>query len=58
MLAAAGATGSVVVTAASVTVTATAVRHTAILSAVDINEVSGTASATAIPLLGTTTPGG
>ena len=58
VLAAAGATGSVVVTAASVTVTATAVRHTAILSAVDITEVSGTASATAIPLLGTTTPGG
>ena len=58
VLSAAGVTGSVVVSAASVTVTATASKQTAILSAVGINQVFGTASATAVPLLGTTTAGG
>jgi len=58
VLAAAGVTGTVAVSAASVTVTATATKQTAILSAVGINQVSGTASATAVPLLGTTTAGG
>ncbi len=58
VLAAAGVTGTVQVSAASVTVTATATKQTAILSAVGINQVSGTASATAVPLLGTTTAGG
>lgn len=58
VLAAAGVTGTVAVSAASVTVTATASKATAILSAVGIDQVSGTASATAAPLLGTTTAGG
>jgi Flp pilus assembly protein TadG len=58
VLSAAGVTGTVQVSAASVTVTATASKQTAILSAVGINQVSGTASATAVPLLGTTTAGG
>jgi hypothetical protein len=58
VLAAAGVTGDVVVTAKSVTVTAHASKHTEILSAIGINEVSGTASSTAVPLLGTTTAGG
>ncbi len=58
VLAAAGVTGSVEVSAASVTVTATASKRTAILSAVGIDQVSGTASATAVPLLGTTAAGG
>lgn len=58
VLSAAGVSGTVQVSAASVTVTATATKQTAILSAVGINQVSGTASATAVPLLGTTTAGG
>lgn len=58
VLVAAGVTGDVVVTAKSVTVTAHASKHTEILSAIGINEVSGTASSTAVPLLGTTTAGG
>ena len=58
VLTAAGVTGSIVVTAKSVTVTAHASKPTAILSAIGINSVSGTASATAVPLLGTTATGG
>jgi Flp pilus assembly protein TadG len=58
VLAAAGLTGEVTVTAQSVTVTAHAIRHTAILSAIGIDEVHGSASATAFTLLGTTTAGG
>ncbi len=54
VLVAAGVTGEVNVTARSVTVTAHATRRTAILSAVGIDQVSGTASATAVPLLGAT----
>lgn len=58
VLAAAGVTGEVDVTAKLVTVTAHASKPTEILSAIGINTVSGTASATAVPLLGTTTAGG
>lgn len=58
VLDAAGATGDVTITAESVTVTAHTSKHTQILSAIGINEVSGTASSTAFPLLGTKTAGG
>lgn len=49
---------SVTVTGNAVTVTASASRDTAILSAVGIDDVHGSATATAVALLGTTTTGG
>ena len=55
MLAAAELTGEITVTGSSVTVTARATKPTAILAIVGITEVGGTATATAIPLHGTTT---
>lgn len=55
MLRTAGVTGDIVITGGAVTVTARAVRPAAILSIVGIDQVGGTATATAIPLHGTTT---
>ena len=55
VLAAAGVTGDVAVTGSSVTVTARATKPAAILAIVGISQVGGTATATAIPLHGTTT---
>jgi len=55
VLAAADVTGDITVTGTSVTVTARATTPTAILAIVGINQVGGTATATAIPLHGTTT---
>ena len=55
VLAAAGVTGEVTVAGATVTVTARATRPTAILAIVGIGQVGGTATATAVPLHGTTT---
>ena len=49
MLAAAGVTGDVTVTGTTVTVTARATKPTAILTIVGINQVGGTATATADP---------
>ena len=55
VLAAAGVTGDVAVNGSSVTVTARVTQPAAILSIVGISEVGGTATATAVPLHGTTT---
>ena len=55
VLAAADVTGDITVTGTTVTVTARATKPTAILAIVGINQVGGTATATAIPLHGTTT---
>ena len=55
VLAAADVTGDITVTATAVTVTARATKPTAILAIVGIDQVGGTATATAIPLHGTTT---
>ena len=55
VLAAAGVTGEVTVNGRSVTVTARVTKPAAILSIVGISEVGGTATATAVPLHGTTT---
>jgi len=55
VLAAAGVTGDVAVNGRSVTVTARVSKPAAILSIVGIGEVGGTATATAVPLHGTTT---
>src|SRR6478609_4941534 len=55
VLAAADVTGDVTVTGTTVTVTARATKPTAILAIVGINQVGGTATATAMPLHGTTT---
>jgi Flp pilus assembly protein TadG len=58
VLAAAGVTGDATVTAEGVTVTATSTRPTAILTIIGVDEVTGTATADAVPLLGTTPEGG
>lgn len=55
VLAAADVTGDITVTGTTVTVTARATKPTAILAIVGIDQVGGTATATAIPLHGTTT---
>jgi hypothetical protein len=55
VLAAADVTGDITVTGTAVTVTARATKPTAILAIVGIDQVGGTATATAIPLHGTTT---
>jgi hypothetical protein len=55
VLAAAGVQGDVSVAGSQVTVSARASRPAAILSIVGIDEVGGTATATALPLHGTTT---
>ena len=55
VLAAADVTGDVTVTGSTVTVTARATKPTAILAIVGIDQVGGAATATAIPLHGTTT---
>ena len=55
VLAAADVTGDITVTGSTVTVTARATKPTAILAIVGIDQVGGTATATAIPLHGTTT---
>ena len=55
VLAASGITGDVTVTGTTVTVTAHATQPTAILAIAGITHVGGTATATAIPLHGTTT---
>jgi len=55
VLAAAGVSGDVSVNGGSVTVTARATQPSAILGIVGISEVGGAASATVIPLHGTTT---
>ena len=55
VLDAAGLTGDVQVSGASVTVTARATERTAVLSIIGIDEVGGEASATAVPLHGMTT---
>ena len=55
VLAAADVTGDVTVIGTTVTVTARATRPTAILAIVGITQVGGTATATAVPLHGTTT---
>ena len=55
VLAAADVTGDITVTGSTVTVTARATTPTAILAVVGIDQVGGTATATAIPLHGTTT---
>ena len=52
VLTAAGVTGTVEVAPGSVTVTARTTRRTAILTILGIDEVTGTGSATAVPLLG------
>ena len=57
VLAAAGVTGEVTVAGTTVTVTAHATRPTAILAIAGITQVGGTATATAVPLHGTTTGG-
>ena len=57
VLSASGVSGEVQVAGDAVTVTAHTSRPTAILTIVGISEVTGTASATAIPLLGTTSEG-
>lgn len=55
----AGATGTVVVTGATVTVTVHVPRHTVILSAVGLDDISQSATATATAVVGTaTTPDG
>lgn len=55
VLSAADVQGTVTVTGSQVTVTAHAAKPTAILAIVGIDEVGGSATATAIPLHGTTT---
>lgn len=50
-----GATGQIQVSGASVTVTAHVPRHTVILSAVGLDDISQSASATATALVGTAT---
>ena len=55
VLAAADVSGDVTVTGTTVTVTARATTPTAILAIVGIDQVGGTATATAVPLHGTTT---
>ena len=55
VLAAADLTGDVTVTGTTVSVTARATKPTAILAVVGITQVGGAATATAIPLHGTTT---
>jgi Flp pilus assembly protein TadG len=58
ILAAAGVTGEVAISADSVTVHALVTRRTALLSAVGINVVTGAASSTATVLVGGVTDGG
>lgn len=58
LLAAAGATGSSSVAGARVTVKVTVPKHTVILSAVGVDDISQTATATATALYGGTTQGG
>jgi Flp pilus assembly protein TadG len=54
-----GATGAVTVSGATVTVTAHLARHTVILSAVGLNDISQSATASATPIVGNaTTPEG
>jgi Flp pilus assembly protein TadG len=54
-----GATGKVTVSGATVTVTAHVPRHTVILSAVGLDDISQSATASATPIVGTaTTPDG
>jgi Flp pilus assembly protein TadG len=54
-----GATGQVSISGATVTVTAHITRHTAILSAVGLDDISQSATASATPLVGNaTTPDG
>jgi hypothetical protein len=55
VLAAADVIGDITVTGTTVTVTARATKPSAILAIVGITQVGGTATATAIPLHGTTT---
>ena len=55
VLDAAGVTGDITVNGATVTVTARATKPTAILAIVGIGQVGGAATATAVPLHGTTT---
>lgn len=55
VLAASGVTGEVTIAGRTVTVTAHATRRTAILAIAGITQVGGTATATAVPLHGTTT---
>ena len=55
VLAAADVIGDITVTGTTVTVTARATKPTAILAIVGITQVGGTATATAMPLHGTTT---
>lgn len=55
VLSAAGVRGEVTVTGSQVTVSARASKPTAILAIVGVDEVGGSATATAIPLHGTTT---
>jgi len=55
VLAAADVTGDITVTGRAVTVTARAATPAAILTIVGIDRVGGTATATAVPLHGTTT---
>lgn len=57
VLADSGLTGTVTVTDQQVTVTVVVHKATTILSAVGLNSISGTASATAAPLRGTNTGG-
>lgn len=52
VLAAAGATGSITVEGGSVSVTATIQKRTAVLSAVGVNDISQTATATATSIYG------
>lgn len=58
LLAAAGATGTSSVAGARVTVKVTVPKHTVILSAVGVNDISQTATATATALYGGTTQSG
>jgi len=58
VLSAAGATGDVTVTGPDVTVRAHITRHTSILSAVGLRDISQSASATARPIYGGTTQEG
>ena len=58
VLAAAGATGTVTVNGTAVTVTAHVASRTYVLSAVGVDQLTGTGTFTAVPLHGTTTGSG
>ena len=58
MLAAAGASGTITVNGAAVTVTARVDRPSYLLAAVGVDRVGGTGTFTAVPLHGTTTGSG